>query len=250
MESEEGEEEEDEEDWEEEEDKQAEEKEKEKNEEDSREERRGRSEEHSAMIMNGIRRNRRRRSNTAEYLLDSGSGSEYVTLILQLAHATGQSILLYHVLLSFHFSRLFILIYILICSSFNAVVGVLLGMAYKAGISCRLDLPLIIQQILYSTSSSPPPFSCPPSSPSISLSGKSKRIQKREIKNKSDLFFDDFVCSAGWCLRLGITTMYPEVGDQTRFYKYSFISLETVLLSFPFCCWRFILYYLFVCKLL
>ena len=30
------------------------------------------------------------RSNIAEYLLDSGNGPEYVTLILQLTHATGQ----------------------------------------------------------------------------------------------------------------------------------------------------------------
>ena len=82
-------------------------------------------------------------------------------------------------------------------------------MAYKAGVSCRLDLPLIIQQILYSTSSSPPPLSSSPSS--ISLPGKSKVAQRHQMKIKSDLFLDDFLCSAGWCLRLGITSIYPEV---------------------------------------
>lgn len=196
-----------------------EEKEKEKDEEDSSEEGRGRSKENSAVNIKERRRNRRR-SNTAEYLLNSGNGSEYVTLILQLAHATGQCILVHHVLLSFYFSHLFFEFHILICSSFYVVVGVLLGMAYKAGISCRLDLPHVIQQILYSTSSSPPPFSSTPPPlpppPSISLSGKSKDTQKQQIRNKVDLFFEDFLCSAGWCLRLGITTTYPEVGDQTQ----------------------------------
>lgn len=83
------------------EDKGGDEKEDEKGEEggDSREEGRGRSKEHSGRNMKGTRR---RRSNTAEYLLNSGNGSEYVTLILQLTHATGQCILLYYYLLSFY----------------------------------------------------------------------------------------------------------------------------------------------------
>ena len=125
-------------------------------------------------------------------------------------HFTLLSLTIISFLSSFHFILHFNLICILTSFSFYVgVVGVLLGMAYKAGVSCRLDLPLIIQQILYSTSSSPPPLSSSPSS--ISLPGKSKVAQRHQMKIKSDLFLDDFLCSAGWCLRLGITSIYPEV---------------------------------------
>ena len=113
----------------------------------------------------------------------------------------------------------YVLTFVLTHPYLRSFSGILLGLAYQAGINCKIRLPPIFQTILSATSTSTSTSTSASNLPNKNKMKNENRKYSRKILDLEDSkIIDIFTQTAGWILRQGLTSVYPEVGWTDKLY--------------------------------